>query len=78
MTTKLYDNTNLYDLDINLEAIIVRIDGHLYSMNLEHHTTAHLTPNLRLVSQSDIDLGGFVLIENYEEPELSESKPLST
>ena len=70
--------TNLHDPDVNFKAVIVRIDGQLYSMNLTHHTTSHLTPDLRMVSQADIDMGGFVLIENYEEPVLSEDEPLST
>ena len=70
--------TNMYDLEINCEAVIVRIDGQLYSMNLEHHLTCHLTPDLRMVSQCDVEAGGFTLIENYEEPVLSEDEPLST
>ena len=76
--TKYVEPVNYYDLEIECEAVIVRINGQLYSMNLEHYLTCHLAPDLRMVEQDHIDLGAFVLIENYEEPVLSEDEPLST
>ncbi len=56
--------TNYHDLNINLEAIYVRIDGLLYRMNTDHWSVSHLTPDLRMVSQNVIDMGGFVLVED--------------
>lgn len=76
--TDYVEPVNYYDLEIECEAVIVRINGQLYSMNLEHYLTCNLAPDLRMVEQDYIDLGAFVLIEDYVEPVLSESQPLST
>ena len=76
--TDYVEPVNYYDLEIECEAVIVRINGQLYSMNLEHYLTSSLAPDLRMVEEDYIDLGAFTLIEDYVEPVLSENHPLST